>query len=794
AYGYSYDAANRLLKADFRESPGTAHTWAENPATKFNVKMGDGVTPTSAYDANGNILQMQQEGKTGPTTSGLIDNLYYNYTKNSATTGNRLQGVYDAQNNPSSTLGDFKEITTGSAGDLDYDQDPNGNLTRDNNKGISAITYNHLNLPELVTITGKGSIRYVYDAAGVKHRKTVTDQTGPQSKTTVTAYSGGLVYENDSLRLISHEEGRIRVNSEVQPVEYTYDYFIKDHLGNVRMVLTEGSQQQLYLASMETERSATENALFSNIESSRSAKPAGYPQDASAGNQNSQVAKLNGQHPDKRVGPSLVLKVMAGDTISIGAKAFYKSIGRKQDKSLVPVADMATSLLRAFGGGQPGGGDKETAGENMARSPLNEQFLNDGYERMKQKEPADPAQANRPKAYLNFALFDDAFNLVEENSGVRQVKAEPDQLQTLAQDKMVIKKGGFLYVYTSNETPQDVFFDNLVVMNSPGAVLEETHYYPFGLTMAGISTKAPGKLENKYKFTGQLLDDDLGWNTYQMKWRTMDPQIGRFLQVDPLASSYVHNSTYAYAENKVTTGIDLEGLEWVSKIDGSGATNVSVNVNFSVDKNLKLSPEQIAAYQSAISSQLNSTMQLSSDGTMSGSVTYNGGDSKALGVVVPSLSLYGDASIVGGQTIFSASSVNIFDKKGNLRSPEMVANDAVHELLHTVRFEHPFEKTQGADTKLVSEGGNNYSTTPATDSKIPFNIMNYPMINIDGKKSGDLWKSTGQSPSYLTKDQIKMLLNEIKLQNNGAGVPGSSGYLNYWINTPGEEVKKKQNE
>ncbi len=92
-------------------------------------------------------------------------------------------------------------------------------------------------------------------------------------------------------------------------------------------------------------------------------------------------------------------------------------------------------------------------------------------------------------------------------------------------------------------------------------MLEETHYYPFGLTMAGISTKAPNRLENKYKFTGQLLDDDLGWNTYQMKWRTMDPQIGRFLQVDPLASDYVHNSTYAYAENDVIRAIDLEGLE-----------------------------------------------------------------------------------------------------------------------------------------------------------------------------------------------------------------------------------------
>lgn len=79
--------------------------------------------------------------------------------------------------------------------------------------------------------------------------------------------------------------------------------------------------------------------------------------------------------------------------------------------------------------------------------------------------------------------------------------------------------------------------------------------------MAGISSKAAGSIENKKKFTSQDLDDDLGWNTYQMKWRTMDPQIGRFLQIDPLAPQYAHNSTYAYAENDVTNSVDLEGLE-----------------------------------------------------------------------------------------------------------------------------------------------------------------------------------------------------------------------------------------
>lgn len=79
--------------------------------------------------------------------------------------------------------------------------------------------------------------------------------------------------------------------------------------------------------------------------------------------------------------------------------------------------------------------------------------------------------------------------------------------------------------------------------------------------MAGISTKAPGKLENRYKFIGQELDSELDWNMYQFRYRNHDPQIGRFIQVDPLASDYVYNSTYAYAENKLGLGFDLEGLE-----------------------------------------------------------------------------------------------------------------------------------------------------------------------------------------------------------------------------------------
>ena len=66
---------------------------------------------------------------------------------------------------------------------------------------------------------------------------------------------------------------------------------------------------------------------------------------------------------------------------------------------------------------------------------------------------------------------------------------------------------------------------------------------------------------NRKKFEHQEFNGDLGLNLYEFKWRDHDPQIGRFLQIDPLADKYEYNSTYAFCENKVTSYIELEGLE-----------------------------------------------------------------------------------------------------------------------------------------------------------------------------------------------------------------------------------------
>jgi RHS repeat-associated protein len=69
-----------------------------------------------------------------------------------------------------------------------------------------------------------------------------------------------------------------------------------------------------------------------------------------------------------------------------------------------------------------------------------------------------------------------------------------------------------------------------------------------------------------YGFNGQERDDEVSGagNSYSFEYRVYDARLGRFLSVDPLFKEYPWNSTYAFAENRVIDGKDLEGLEYQS--------------------------------------------------------------------------------------------------------------------------------------------------------------------------------------------------------------------------------------
>lgn len=77
--------------------------------------------------------------------------------------------------------------------------------------------------------------------------------------------------------------------------------------------------------------------------------------------------------------------------------------------------------------------------------------------------------------------------------------------------------------------------------------MEETHYYPFGLTMAGISSKALnfGEPENKKKYNGIEKEDGLGIEMYDAQLRELDPQIGKWWEIDPKVDDMEMWSPYA---------------------------------------------------------------------------------------------------------------------------------------------------------------------------------------------------------------------------------------------------------
>ncbi|MBO6517975.1 MAG: hypothetical protein JJ975_15660 [Bacteroidia bacterium] len=68
----------------------------------------------------------------------------------------------------------------------------------------------------------------------------------------------------------------------------------------------------------------------------------------------------------------------------------------------------------------------------------------------------------------------------------------------------------------------------------------------------------------RFGFNGMEADDEVNdkGNSYAFKYRIHDPRLGRFLSRDPLSADYPWNSSYAFAENSVVAGIDLEGSEF----------------------------------------------------------------------------------------------------------------------------------------------------------------------------------------------------------------------------------------
>ena len=210
-YGYEYDNLNRLNSAVYQ---------------KVNLSSNSNAYGESMnYDKNGNIINLLRYGDFDTTIAGQaikIDELNYYYYPNT----NKLKSVNDLSN---STLG-FKNNAIATTADVDYTYDLNGNIKTDNNKGITSIKYNHLNLPVEINFSATKKISYIYTASGEKVLKKVTNGTA----VTTTDYISGYQYSNAVLKFFPTSEGY--VNFDVGVYKYVFNYL--DHLGNIRLSYT----------------------------------------------------------------------------------------------------------------------------------------------------------------------------------------------------------------------------------------------------------------------------------------------------------------------------------------------------------------------------------------------------------------------------------------------------------------------------------------------------------------------------------------------------------------------------
>ena len=160
-YGYAYDKLNRL-SAGYYQNPN-------NPYSKENTESLD-------YDLNGNISKLYRTSvlESPSNTANVIDNLQYIYTGGD----NKLTSINDNSQNPTGYEGGGNTIG----------YDLNGNMTKMQDKGISSIKYNYLNLPNDLHVNKFGNeditIKTKYRADGTKLSK--------ENNTTIIGFSGSV--------------------------------------------------------------------------------------------------------------------------------------------------------------------------------------------------------------------------------------------------------------------------------------------------------------------------------------------------------------------------------------------------------------------------------------------------------------------------------------------------------------------------------------------------------------------------------------------------------------------------
>ncbi|RXK85896.1 DUF6443 domain-containing protein [Filimonas effusa] len=575
-YHMSYDNIGRFTNAAFEQTEA-----ASDP--NWSSAIMDFTETNISYDLNGNLLQLDRKGvKPGGKGPVYIDQLRYSYRNRG--NSNRLEGVTDVttgMDGINGTMGDFKEPRSGSD---DYEYDNNGNLVIDKNKQIhedpdgrmNGITWNYMDKPQEVTVSEKSKITYKYDALGNVLARYIVSLPDFVPKKNIL-YLENMVLEEDvvagtplQLKYINHEEGRLRlvetrddlrnvpgveiagsVDMPAQmtngvPMQGVFDFFVKDHQGNTRLILTEESHSERHLCTMENAAADYEQKNFGQVNeqgnptSDNEVYKTGSSAPSDWRSNTGRVSKLGGPGNSNTIGPNFLMKVMSGDKLNLLTEYFYGADPRDQNSNPV-TGRLLSSFVNLLNNGTGGAAVKE-AGKLIANEVVNPSSII--YNFFRENHSATDLT---PKAYLNVLFFDEQFNFIPPNSigaGSTMLRVEnPGDGQKLVIPNLRVPANGYVYIYVSNESEEEaVYFDNLQIVHTSGRLLEETHYYPDGLKIAPLCSRAYGVSANTRNYQGDFSEENEETGYYEFALRHYDVQIGRWISTDPydeFASPYI---------------------------------------------------------------------------------------------------------------------------------------------------------------------------------------------------------------------------------------------------------------
>lgn len=200
-YQYRYDALNRMTAAIAERNDVV-----DNAHSEF-VK----------YDVNGNLTDLGRYAYAD-NAKQQIDSLVYTYD------GYRTKKIDDLSLATVKSLGYDDKVKEA----IEYLYDANGNMIEDKNKQL-ILEYDDRNLIKKITFGGVSSHRleFLYDRTGKKLQAKYTNG----SNVYTIDYLDGIQYQQGEIAFIHTGEGRARRSGTT----YTYEYDIKDNLGNVRV-------------------------------------------------------------------------------------------------------------------------------------------------------------------------------------------------------------------------------------------------------------------------------------------------------------------------------------------------------------------------------------------------------------------------------------------------------------------------------------------------------------------------------------------------------------------------------